>query len=82
MIPCIRNQTETQLAWETIQEYLEVGAIKEIPLQRAKHLIPWFVIQKGEKLRLITNCKELNYYLETKPFRLENWPEMFPYLRR
>ena len=70
MHPCIRNQTETQLALETIQEYLEVGAIKEIPLQQAKHLIPWFVIQKGEKLRLITNCKEINCYLEPQPFRL------------
>ena len=80
--PCFRNQEETNLAWETIQEYLDVGAIKEIPLQQAKHLIPWFVIKKGEKLRLITNCKELNNYLEPKPFRLENWPEIFPYLRK
>ena len=48
------------MAWETIQEYLEVGALKEIPLHQAKHLIPWFVIKKGEKLRLITNCKEIN----------------------
>jgi hypothetical protein len=82
MHPCIRNQTETQLALETIQEYLAVGAIKEIPLHQAKHLIPWFVIQKGEKLRLITNCKEINCYLEPQPFRLENWPEIFPYLRK
>ena len=70
------------MAWETIQEYLEVGAIKEIPLHQAKHLIPWFVIKKGEKLRLITNCKELNNYLEPKPFSLENWPEIFHYLRK
>jgi hypothetical protein len=80
--PCFRNQEETNLAWETIKEYLDVGAIKEIPLQQAKHLIPWFVIKKGEKLRLITNCKELNNYLEPKPFRLENWPEIVPYLRK
>ena len=59
MPSCVRNQQETQLVMETIQEYLEVGAIKEIPLHQAKHLIPWFVIKKGEKLRLITNCKEL-----------------------
>ena len=82
MQPCFRNQEETKLAWETIQEYLEVGAIKEIPLHQAKHIIPWFVIKKGDKLRLITNCKELNNYLEPKPFRLENWPEIFPYLRK
>jgi hypothetical protein len=49
MHPCFRNQEETNLAWETIQEYLDVGAIKEIPLQQAKHLIPWFVIKKGRK---------------------------------
>ena len=70
------------MALETIQEYLEVGAVKEINLQQAKHLIPWFVIKKGEKLRLITNCKEINQFLEPKPFRLENWPENFPYLRK
>jgi hypothetical protein len=80
--PCFRNLEETKMALETIREYLEVGAIKEIPLQEAKHLIPWFVIKKGEKLRLITNFKEINHYLEPKPFRLENWPEIFPHLRK
>ena len=81
-VPCIRTEKETQLAWETVQEYLEVGALKEIQWAEAQHLIPWFVIQKGEKLRLITNCKEINHYLEPKPFRLENWPEIFPFLRK
>ena len=70
------------MAWDTILEYLEVGAVKEINMQEAKHLIPWFVLKKGEKLRLITNCKEINRYLEPKPFRLENWPEIFPFLRK
>jgi len=70
------------MAWETIEEYLEVGAIKEVPLSQAKHLITWFVIKKGEKLRLITNCKEINQYLARKPFRLENWQEIFPFLRK
>jgi hypothetical protein len=82
MQPCFRNQEETQMALESIQEYLDVGALKEISLQQAKHLIPWFVIKKGEKLRLITNCKELNNYLDPKPFRLENWQEIFPSLRK
>ena len=54
--PCFRNQEETNLAWETIREYLEIGASKEIPLHQARHLIPWFVIKKGEN----SNCKELN----------------------
>ena len=70
------------MAWETIQEYLEVGAVTEIPLHQAKHLIPWFVIKKGEKLRLITNCKEINQFLHPRPFKLENWPEIFPFLRK
>jgi hypothetical protein len=79
---CKRDAEETQMAWETIQEYLDVGAVKEISLDQAKHLIPWFVIKKGDKLRLITNCKEVNQYLEPKPFRLENWPEILPFLRK
>ena len=81
-VPCMRSQEETKMAWETVQEYLEVGALTEISWHQAKHLIPWFVIKKGGKLRLITNCKEINHYLEPKPFRLENWPEIFPFLRK
>ena len=81
-VPCVRSREETNLALETLQEYLEVGAVKEINWHQAKHLIPWFVIQRGEKLRLITNCKEINQFLEPKPFRLENWSEIFPYLRK
>ena len=38
--PCVRNQKETQMAWETIKEYLEVKALKEIQPSEAKHLIP------------------------------------------
>ena len=43
---CKRNLEETSLAMETIQEYLEVGAIKEICPSQAKHLIPLFVIKR------------------------------------
>ena len=64
--PCIRSQEETHLALQTIQEYLAVGAVRQINLQEAKHLIPWFVIKKGEKLRLITDCREMNTFLEPK----------------
>jgi hypothetical protein len=81
-VPCIRKQEETHMAWETIQEYLEVGALKEIAASKARHLIPWFVIKKGDKLRLITDCREVNHYLSPKPFKLENWAEIFPYLRK
>ena len=82
MHPCLRSHHETKLAWETVQEYLDVGAIKEIPLQQARHLIPWFIIQKGDKLRLITDCREINQYLNPKQFKLESWTEIFPVLRK
>ena len=42
MKTCIRTKEETKLALETIQEYLEVGAMKEIPRHNAKHLIHFF----------------------------------------
>ena len=80
--PCIRSQEETKMALETIEEYIQVGAVKEIPPSQARHLIPWFVIKKGEKLRLITDCREINHYLHPKPFKLENWQEMFLFFRK
>jgi transcriptional regulator of met regulon len=80
--PCIRSKEETKMALEALKDYISVGAVKEINPSQAKHLIPWFVIKKGEKLRLITDCREVNHYLEPKPFRLENWKEIFPYLRK
>ena len=80
--PCLRGMEETKMAVETIQEYISVGAVKEIALHEAKHLVPWFVIHKGEKLRLITDCRELNRYMEPKLFRLENLLEIFPVLRK
>ena len=79
---CFRNAKEKELALQTLQEYMEVHAVKEIHAWEAKHLIPWFVIQKGEKLRLITDCREINAFLNPKPFKLENWPEIFPSLRK
>ena len=80
--PCFRSGPETQLAWETVEEYLQVGALKEINPWEAKHLIPWFVIQKGEKVRLITDCREVNRYLTPQNFKLEGWSEIFPVLRK
>ena len=80
--PCIRSRQETAMALEALTDYISVGAVKEIPPSHARHLIPWFVIKKGEKLRLITDCREINRYLEPKPFKLENWQEIFPYLKK
>ena len=79
---CKRSQEETSLALDTVKEYLEVGALKEIAKEEAKHLIPWFVIKKGEKLRLITDCRELNKFFTPQPFKLEGWQEIFPVLRK
>ena len=44
-----RSTEQAQLAQEVLQEYLEVGAVKKIPLHEVRHLIPWFVIKKEEK---------------------------------
>ena len=40
------------------------------------------MIEKVDKLRLITDCRELNQYFIPKPFKLENWGEIFPFLRK
>jgi hypothetical protein len=45
--PCKRKKEKNPMAWETIQEYLEVGALKEIPTLMAKYFIPWFEVKKG-----------------------------------
>ena len=70
------------MALETLEDYISVGAVREIHPSQPRHLIPWFVIKKGEKLRLITDSREINKFLEPKPFKLENWQEIFPYLRK
>ena len=81
-----RSAEQIQLAKEVLKEYLEVGAIKQIPETQARHLIPWFVIQKTEgektKLRLISDCRELNQYFCPRHFRLDHWSTIFPMLRK
>ena len=69
------------MALETLEEYISVGAVREINPNHARHLIPWFVVKKGEKLRLIADCREINQHMQPKPFKLENWQEIFPSLR-
>ena len=51
--PCIRSQEETKMAVETLEDYIRVGAVKEIPPNQARHLNPSFVIKKGQKIPLI-----------------------------
>ena len=73
-----------------IQEYLQVGALRQIPPQevsKVKFLIPWFVLTKKEptgevKNRLISDCRELNLHLDAPKFCLENIQQVFPVLRK
>ena len=76
-----------QQGLEIMSEYLQIGAVKEVPLSSAKHLIPWFVVKKTEsdgsqKLRLISDCRELNQYFFPEHFKMDNWKDIFPLLRK
>ena len=82
-LPCQPQQkciADLQKVQEILLEYLDIGAIKEIPRHEARHLIPWFVLEKKDpsgdkKLRLICDCRVLNQYFPT--IRLENWAKFF-----
>lgn len=70
-----------------MDEYLSVGAAKEVPFAGTKFLVPWFVIQKvdssgKEKLRLISDCRRLNNFLNPLHFKLDHWKDIFPFLRQ
>ena len=62
-----------------LQEYQEAGAVRELEgweIPQVKYLIPFFIIEKKEmdgsnKIRLITDCRELNQFLQPKPFKLD-----------
>ena len=62
-------------------EYMELGRFKEIPISQAKHLIPWFVLEKEEagqkKLRLISDCREINTFLTPRHFKMDTWTSIF-----
>ena len=81
-----KDCSEIALAEKVLQQYLAVGAVKEVHPSGTRHLVPWFIIQKGEgsseKLRLIADCRELNRFFEPKPFKMDHWHSIFPYLRR
>ena len=88
-LSCVERKKSPEdvfLAEQVLQEYLAVGAVKEVPMAGSKHLVPWFVIQKGtgseQKLRLIADCRELNVFLQPKPFKMDHWSSIFPYLRK
>jgi hypothetical protein len=69
-----------------LQEYAQVGAVKKVGWEGTQFLVPWFVLAKKdgevEKLRLICDCREINIFLDPKPFRLEHWRDIFPFLRK
>jgi hypothetical protein len=87
-LPTHRSQAELAKVEPIVQEYLEVGALREIPpTAELKFLIPWFVLTKKEssgeeKSRLISDCRALNRHLNPPKFRLDNIQQVFPVLRR
>jgi hypothetical protein len=81
------SQKEIDLAKEILEDYLKSGAVKRVEREGTKHLVPWFILSKQEgggtqKHRLISDCRELNQFVETKRFRLENLQSIFPFLKK
>ena len=77
--PCHRSCADQTAALQVLEEYKGLGAVKEF-------LVPWFVIRKregeGEKLRLISDCREINQHLQSRTFKLDHWQHIFPLLRK
>ena len=67
-----KTQGEVGQALELIREYQQLGAVKEVPWEGTKHLVPWFVVEKTDggkkKRRLISDCREVNQFLTPKRF--------------
>ena len=68
-------------------EYVEANAAREIPMAGTKYLVPLFVIRKieangKEKLRLISDCREVNKVLNPPRFKLDHWKDIFPQLEK
>ena len=82
-----KSEQEVALALEVIQDYISVGAAREVSPQGTRYLVPWFVIQKVEpsgkvKNRLISDCREINKELHPPKFKLDHWRDIFPHLER
>jgi len=63
-----KSREEKDLAMRVMSEYVEAKAAKEIPMAGTKYLVLWFVIRKmeangKEKLRLISDCREIDKML-------------------
>lgn len=90
-LPCVvhpKNQADVEAALLILQDYQLVGAVREVPPgEPLMHVVPWFTIHKKDpdgsvKSRLITDCRQVNTFLHTAPFRLEQWQHILPHLRQ
>ena len=79
------TQEEVQ-ALQVLEEYMAVGAVIKNPPGVTRHLVPWFVIKKEEngkeKLRLISDCRQLNHFFNPQRFKLDHWKNIFPFLKK
>ena len=84
--PCLRSCADQTAALQVLEEYKEVGAVEEVSLQGTQFLVPWFVIKKsegeGQKLRLDSDCREINQQLQSQHFKLDHWQHIFPVLKK
>ena len=48
-----------------LEDYRQVGAVKEVSLLGTQFLVPWFIVRKPEgdgiKSRLIADCHQLSF---------------------
>jgi hypothetical protein len=82
-----KSKEENELATKVMMEYVEAKAAREIQMAGTKYLVPWFVIRKmeangKEKLRLISDCREVNKVLNPPRFKLDHWKDIFPQLEK
>ena len=83
-----KSLADIQAAEKILAEYESVGAVRKLlPHESHHHLVPWFIIRKmeankKEKLRLISDCRELNQYFQPGHFKLDHMQHIFPMLRK
>ena len=63
--PCHRASSEVAAARLLMEEYIKIGAAQVVTSQDCptRYLIPWFLIQKPGKNRLIADCRVLNKFI-------------------
>ena len=82
-----RSPEDLLLAQQILEDDQQVGAVRQVTDPgNTKHLVPWFIISKeeqgGMKHRFITDCRELNRFLQPQEFCLDHFQTIFPYLRK